>query len=116
MCADKQAKIVMAIIMLAWFLPLIIFMVIENTKEFYTTQGIIEYAGDNTLTINNKVHDIKGVSVLDINGKTISKRDDVLRGKVAMIQYYEEKLVFVRILSKSKDRNKYFYINHMAMK
>ena len=95
---ERQIKRVMAVIVFAGLFPVIVLMAIGNTGEFYTTQGIIEYVDDNTLIVNKKVHDITGVYVLDMNGKIIVKRENILTGKVAVIKHHEEKLVYVKIL------------------
>ena len=65
--------------------------------------GVVEYADKNTITIKNTRHDITGVSVLDKNGETISKKESTFKGNLAVIVYHGENVISVTIFPHTQE-------------
>jgi len=70
----------------------------ENSGEFHTVSGIIEYAGEDILTIKSKPRDITGASFIDRSGRMLFERGRALHGKIAVILYQERQPVSVTII------------------
>lgn len=85
------------VLVLAGFIPVNAEHGARNAVEFCMVGGIIEYAGENSLVVKDKLHDITGVPVLDMNGETIHERGVALLGKAAAVLYRNGQLISVKI-------------------
>jgi len=72
---------------------------IGNAVEFYTVRGVVEYASEDALTVENEMYDIRGVPVIDENEEAILERGSFLCGKMAVILYRDGKLISAKIFS-----------------
>lgn len=85
------------VIVLAGFIPTSMKPGTRNAVEFHVIGGVVEHAGENTLVVKNKLHDITGVPVVGMNGETVAERGNALRGKVAAITYRNGQIISAKI-------------------
>lgn len=69
----------------------------RNDVELRVITGIVKHAGENTIVVKNRIHDITGVPVLDLNGEMVHDRGDSLCGKAAAILYRNGQVISVKV-------------------
>lgn len=97
MTVNGRTGRIAAVLLFACFVSVIAARGVGNAVEFHTIRGIVEYASENALTIENKLHDITGLPILDENEEIVLERGNSLRGKMAVILYRDGKASAVKI-------------------
>lgn len=97
MNTNKRTGVVIAVFIIGVLFTVIVSMAIENAGDVITVKGIVEYASNDVLVIKKKEHNITGAPILSIDGETIAKIQDSIRGRMAVIKYDKGKLACVII-------------------
>ena len=103
MNVNGQVEETGVVLVLAGFVPVSGKRGARNDVEFHIIGGIVEHAGENTIVVKNKLHDITGVPVLDMNGDAVQERGSALRGKAAAIMYRNGQVISVKIFPVEQD-------------
>ena len=86
-----------AVFVVAGFIPVSAKRGARNAVEFHIIGGVIEGSTENTIVVKDKLHDISGAPVLDLNGEIVTERGSSLCGKAAAILYRNGQVLSVKI-------------------
>ena len=70
---------------------------VKSDIEVRVITGVVERADEDTIYVKNRLHNITGIPVLDLNGEMVMERGSTLNGKAAAILYRNGQLVSVKI-------------------
>ena len=104
MTVNGQVEETGVVLVLAGLVPSTTKIGARNAVEFHVIGGVVEHAGENTIVLKNKLHDITGAPVIDQNGETVLERGNALRGKVAVVIYRNGQVISVKIFFAKQDK------------
>jgi len=70
----------------------------KENMEIRVITGIIKHAGQNTIVVKRRMHDITGVSITNHKGEAVPERGIYLCGKPAIIVYRDGQVISVKML------------------